>query len=361
MAATDYPVNHPLAVKRWGKGLLKEALKKTQAMQYMGSGTNSLIQLKTELSKAEGDRIRFGLRAQLSGDGVSGDDTAEGNEEALETYSQDVLIDQLRHSVRSKGKMSEQRVPFTVRDEARDGLADWWAARLDSWFFNVVTGNTSVSDVRYTGMQAAVAPDADHLVTPTATSATNSNLEASLSATSVATFSLAILDKAAERAKMAKNALRPIRIGGDDYLVAFVHPWQVTAMRTNTNTGQFLDIQKAAMAGSNATGNPIFTGALGVYNGIILKESTRVPIISTTQVTASATAGVARAVLCGAQSACIAFGRGYGSATMSWVEELFDYKNQLGVLAGCIGGMVKTRFNGSDFATVVLSTYASQA
>jgi N4-gp56 family major capsid protein len=360
MAATDYPVNHPLAVKRWGQGLLKEALKKTQAMQYMGTGVNSLIQLKTELSKAEGDRIRFGLRAQLVGDGVAGDDTAEGQEEALETYSQDVLIDQLRHSVRSKGKMSEQRVPFTVRDEARDGLADWWAERFDRWFFNVVTGNTAASDVRYTGMQAPVAPDADHLVTPTGVSATNSNLEASISATSVAKFSLDVIDKAVERAKLAKNTLRPIRIGGDEYLVAFLHPWQVTDMRTTTSTGQFLDLQKAAMAAGNATGNPIFTGALGMYNGVILKETTRIPIISTAQVTATATAGVARSVLCGAQSVCLAFGRGYGSATMSWVEEMFDYKNQLGVLAGCIGGMVKTRFNGSDFATVVMSTYAAQ-
>lgn len=355
MAATEYPVNHPLAVKRWGKGLLKEALKKTQALQFMGSGTNSIIQIKTELSKAEGDRIRFGLRAQLVGDGVAGDDIAEGNEEALETYSQDVLIDQLRHSVKSKGKMSEQRVPFSVRDEARDGLADWWSERFDRWFFNVVTGNTAATDVRYTGMQAAVAPDADHLVT-----VASGNLEASLSATTAHVFSLAVIDKAVEQAKMAKNALRPIRVGGDEYLVGFIHPYQVTDMRTNTSTGQWLDIQKAALAAGNASGNPIFTGALGVYNNVILKESTRIPIISGSQVSATATSGIARAVLCGAQSACIAFGRGYGAATMSWVEELFDYKNSLGVLAGCIGGMVKTRFNGSDFATVVMSSYAAK-
>ncbi len=360
MAATDYPVNHPLAVKRWSEGLLKEALKKTQALQFMGSGTNSLIQIKTELNKAAGDRIRFGLRAQLQGGGIEGDNTAEGNEEALETFYQDVLINQLRHGVRSAGKMSEQRVPFNVRDEARDGLADWWADRLDAWFFNVVTGNTSVGDVRYTGMNTAVAPDADHLVTPATTSATNSNLEASLSATSVATFSLGVIDKAVEIAKTARNALRPVRVGGEEYLVAFIHPYQTTDLRTSTTTGQWLDIQKAAMSGGNTSGNPIFTGALGVYNNVIIKESTRVPLISTSQVAATGTSGVARAVLCGAQSACIAFGKGYGQNTMSWVEELFDYKNQLGVVAGLIGGMVKSRFNGSDFATVVMSTYAAK-
>ncbi len=356
MAATDYPLNHALAVKRWGQGLMKEALKKTYALQFMGKGTDNLIQVKTELNKAEGDRVRFGIRNQLQGAGIQGDNTLEGNEEALETYSQDIIIDQLRHAVRSKGKMSEQRVPFTVRDEARDGLADWWSDRLDQWMFNQMCGNTNQADVRYTGMQAAIAPDSDHLVTMV-----SGNLEASISATSVHTFNLSVIDKAVEVAKTAKNLMRPISIGGDEYWVAFLHPYQVTDLRTSTNTGQWLDIQKAAMAGGKATDNPIFTGALGVYNKTILKESVRIPSGAFgSQVTPGAVTGggVYRAVVAGAQALCMAWGRGYGQNTYSWVEELFDFKNSLGVAAGCIGGMQKTRFNGSDFATVVMSTYA---
>jgi hypothetical protein len=42
----------------------------------------------------------------------------------------------------------------------------------------------------------------------------------------------------------------------------------------------------------------------------------------------------------------------------SWVEESFDYGNQLGVSAGSIFGMKKTRFNSTDFATFVVSTYS---
>jgi len=142
--------------------------------------------------------------------------------------------------------------------------------------------------------------------------------------------------------------------------VLFLHPWQITDLRTSTNTGQWLDIQKAAMAGQQSSQNPIFTGAQGVYNGVIIKEAIRLPIISGTQITAvPAVSGIVRGVLCGAQSLCLAFGRGYGQNTYSWKEELFDYENQFGVAAGCIGGMVKTRFNGSDFATVVVSSYAA--
>jgi N4-gp56 family major capsid protein len=345
MATTDYPVNSPLAVKRWSAELMKEALKRTHALKFMGKGSNAVVQIKTEVNKAAGDRITFGIRQQLSGAGISGDGTLEGNEEALETYTQNVVIDQLRHAVRSSGKMSEQRVPFSVRDEARDGLADWWADRMDTWFFNQICGNASVTDLRYTGHNAATAPDTDHVVFPSTGSPTT---EASLSATTQG-MTLTQIDIAVERAKTAKNAMRPVRIGADDYLVAFFHPYQVTQLRTNTNTGQWLDIQKAALSGGNITKNPIFTGALGVYNGVILHESTRIP---------NTTGNVRRAVLCGAQAAMIAFGRGSNQNVYSWVEELFDYKNQLGVAAGCIAGLVKTRYNGSDFATVAMSSYS---
>ena len=41
-----------------------------------------------------------------------------------------------------------------------------------------------------------------------------------------------------------------------------------------------------------------------------------------------------------------------------WYEELFDYGNQLGVKAGCIGGLKKSVYNGVDFGTITVSSYA---
>lgn len=346
MAGTDFPVNHPLAVKHWSNDLMKEALKRTVALPFIGKDANSIVQLKTELNKAAGDRVRFGIRQQLSGAGIQGDGTLEGNEEALETFSQDVFIDQLRHAVRSAGKMSEQRVPWSMRAEARDALADWWADRFDAWFFNQLCGNTAATDTRYTGLQSPVAPDADHIVYTG-----GSTVETSYSATTVQRMSLTMIDYAVERAKMAKNTMRQVRDGAYSLLVMFLHPFQVTDLRSNTATGQWADIQKAAMNGGNVTKNPIFTGALGMYNGVVLHESTRIP-------TAPTNGNVRRAVLLGAQAGVMAFGRGYGKNTYSWEEEMFDYGNQLGVAAGSIAGMTKTRFNGSDFASIVVPTYA---
>jgi len=353
MAGTDYPLNSPLAVKTWSSDLMKEALKRTIMLPLIGKDSNSCIQVKTEVNKSAGDRIRFGIRQQLSGGGISGDGVLEGNEEALETYTQDIIIDQLRHAVRSSGKMSEQRVPFSVRAEARDGLADWWADRIDTWAINQLTGLSTQSDVRYTGMQVALAPDTDHWVFAGSQGAA-ATAESSLTASTTMKMSLTLLDYAVEKSKLAKNAMRPIMVDGDSYLVCLLHPIQATDLRTSTNTGQWLDIQKAAMSGGKVDKNPIFSGALGVYNGVVLRESVRIP----QAVLASDGAGTRRAVLIGAQAASMAFGRGYGKGTYSWQEELFDYENQLGVAAGCIGGLQKNRFNGSDFATITISTSA---
>jgi N4-gp56 family major capsid protein len=351
MATTSYGTNDAMAVKLWSKRLAVEVLKTTWCSRFMGDGNGSIIQIKDELSKSAGDKITYGLRMQLSGPGVLGDGTLEGQEESLTVYSDSVTINQLRHAVRSAGKMSQQRVPFTVRDEALSGLRDWWTDRLDFAFLNQIAGNTVQTDTRYTGLQATVAPTA---TTNAVYVNSNELTDASISTTS--TFVLSVIDKAVERARTNTPALRPVRVGGKSFYVNFLHHNQVTDMRTSTATGQWLDIQKAAMQGGEIEDNPIFDGSLGVYNGVILHADNRVPLGC---VTTTPTANTRRAVFCGAQAAMLAFGRDNGPERFTWVEELFDYENQLGVSAGLIFGMKKAVYNSVDYATIVQATYAA--
>jgi N4-gp56 family major capsid protein len=121
-----------------------------------------------------------------------------------------------------------------------------------------------------------------------------------------------------------------------------------------------LDIQKAAMMGGEITNNPIFTGALGMYNNCILRESEQVPpgINSTT---AAQVTTARRAVFMGAQAAGIAFGQNSGENRYRWNEELYDHKRRLEVSAWSIWGIKKFVYNSIDFATIVVSTYAAAA
>lgn len=351
MANTNYGVNHPLAVKLWSKKLFHEALKTTWIYRFLGTDTNSVIQIKDDLRKSAGDRVRCGLRMLLSGDGIQGDGTLEGNEESLVTFNDDIFIDQIRHAVRSEGKMSEQRVPFSVREESRMGLQDWFADRLDTWFFNQVCGNTAEARTLYTGNQATIAPDAAHRVWHDGQASEGSLVAAN-------TMSMALIDKCVAQAKTLSPMIRPIRIDGGNYYVAFLHPFDVYQLRQDASTaGSWADIQRAAMEGGQLTKNPIFSGAIGMWNGVILHEATRIPNIVSTPA-AGAITDYRRPVFCGAQAAAMAFGKNSGPGKMSWVEDTFDYGNQLGVSAGLIGGLKKTVFDSADFSTLVMATYA---
>jgi N4-gp56 family major capsid protein len=176
-------------------------------------------------------------------------------------------------------------------------------------------------------------------------------------------MTLALIDKLVESAKLGSTtgtgpAIRPINVDGDDRYVVVVHTKQVTQLRTNTNAGQWLDIQKAAMTGDGSAKNPIMTGALGMYNGAVLHESTRITngVNSTTGVPVLT---ARRAVLLGAQACAIGFGQGQSFKNFDWNEELFDYGNQLGVEAGLIHGLKKLRFNAADFGVIVGSSFTS--
>ncbi len=348
MANTNFTVNDPLAVKLWAKKLAVQAIQQTWFRNFISDDGNNVIYLMDDAEKSAGDTVNVGLRTQLAGAGVQGDGTLEGQEEALTTYADKLLIDQLRHAVNVGGRMTQQRVPFELREEARMGLQDWWAARFDLAFFNQLCGYTVQTDTRYTGNNATIAPTRTILPTGVAS-------ESALGSSN--TFTLSLIDTAVERAYLNNPYLiRPIRIKGEDKYVCFVHPSQVTDLRTSTSAGQWLDIEKAAMTGGEVSDNPIFTGALGEYNGVILHKAYRV---SQCVNGSAALPNTYRAVFAGAQAGALGFGREEGKDQFTWSEELFDYGNMLGVSAGSIFGIKKLVFNSNDFGAQVISTYAA--
>jgi N4-gp56 family major capsid protein len=353
MAVKGYAVNDNLSNKLWAKKLNSEALKPTYFGKFMGEGAANMIQVQTDLQKSAGDKVTVGLRVQLSGDGTTSGQTLEGNEEDLTTYDDALIVDELAHAVRVRNKQTidAQRVPFNLRSEAKDGLQDWYANRFDTCMANHLTGNTLVTDQRFTGNNAITAPT--NIFRPNA--ATD---DATTNADNTATFKLKFIDYAVEKANTLSPLIRPLMIGGRRKFVMFLHDYQVTDMRTDTNAGQWLDIQKAALAGGIASKSPIYTDALGEYNDVILHKWNRLPVgISNA---GAAQTSTRRAVLCGAQAGFIGWGQQFSAGShYKWVEELFDYERELGVSAQTVWGIKKSKFNSQDFGTVVVTTYAA--
>ena len=170
MANTAFGVNDAETVKVWRRKLAMESRKKSAFNGMIGTGPDNLIQEVNDLKKSPGDTVKTTLVMQMTGRGVQGDATLEGNEESMSTYVDNVYIDQIRHAHRSGGKMSEQRVAFNVRSTAKNLISDWIATRQDRAIMLQLAGYTGPavtehgetydgSDTIYTGNNATLAPN----------------------------------------------------------------------------------------------------------------------------------------------------------------------------------------------------------
>ncbi|ATO57855.1 N4-gp56 family major capsid protein [Bartonella sp. 1-1C] len=373
MAATRIGLNHPMAVRTWSKLLNQEVSKAISIAPLIGRDSNSIIQLKDETNKAHGDSISFGLRVQLFGEGVTEKDLLTGKEEDLQFLTDRLVINELSHAVRvrNEGTIDQQRTLHNLRTEAKNALVDWYADRLSLMFFLHVCGFTA-NKINFEGRTMTIKPVHYGFNPPTEPTdkrilyPNGKTKDTDLKSSDI--FTLQLIDKAVERAKLANPKIRPVRVDGENVYVLYLHPTQVTQLRSNTEPGQWLDITKAVYSGSRMK-NPIYNGSLGMYNGVILREAEHVTEgvgpVSEDGKTISMLPHVRRAVLLGAQSAVIAFGKDRGATRYKLVEELFDYERDFGVAAKTIIGMKKTRFSSDsdsekaqDFGTIVISTYA---
>lgn len=361
MSSTTFTAASAHAIKIWSRKAFNDAVKTTLYGKLTGTSDRSIVQVKTEL-KGEGDRVRFGLRALPIGIGVQEDETLEGNEEGLDFKYFDLNLGEKRHAIKVDLNLSAQRSMFDVRAEAKEALSEWLEEYLDTTFFEYLTGSgqgatTAISKYHPNGAlgaNALLAPSANRIIYPGTVTAKNNLLVTDV-------MSLAVLDKAAERLKLASPTIRKANFGGKTGWVCILHPSQVTSLRNNTNTGQWLDIQKAAMMGGKITDNPLFSEALGMYRDFILVESVRVPTFA--DYGAGANLAAARALVLGAQAAVVAHGKDTDDVgKMKLAERTFDYGKRYGIAATLIWGLAKTRFNSqSDFAVYAIDTAAAAA
>ncbi|PSA72426.1 hypothetical protein BT092_11725, partial [Corynebacterium diphtheriae] len=108
--------------------------------------------------------------------------------------------------------MPEQRIPFSIREEARSGLTDWWATRMDVSLFNQLCGYTPQTDTRYTGNNAVISATSTRVVRQDAVANDNS-----LSTSNK--FTIDSIDEAVAVAKTLSPMIRPVRHRGEAHNV----------------------------------------------------------------------------------------------------------------------------------------------
>lgn len=345
MAATEFPLNDPQAVQRWSERLTREASLDSYYSKFEG-GMDAMIYVKKELHKAAGDKVRCSIRMRIGGEPKYGDATLEGSEAevGLDFFHDDLFIDQMRKSIKTKGKATEQRVPWNLRKESMMAHKEYWVDLDDQitaaylagargsnadWLIPTTwTGQKTTDEV--TVINALTAPDADHITY--AGSATGS---ADMVATDIAT--LQDIDLLKVKAKMSSPMIKPVKNGK---YIALMHYYQGLQMRQGTSDNDWLAIHKATDRGPKSM---MYKDAMGEYAGVILHEHDHCVLFD--DYGAGSNLPAARLMFLGAQAGLKAYGQKNKKNRYNLFEELDDRGNALVVAASKICGTKGTVYN----------------
>ena len=250
---------------------------------------------------------------RLSGAGVTSGQILEGNEERLVTHSNSVTLEQYRHAVRDDGALSRQRAMFSISDESRSAIKDWMSEKVDQLHF----------DALGIGAGATVDPSKIFYKTGASTflaTGTAATAKAALHATnSLLTLNFISFMKA--WAKTGGNRsyipLRPVKVDGKEYYVLLVHPDALFDLKVSSEWQQ---AQREAQ--ERGKSNPLFSGAAGVWDGVVIHEHENCAVATDG---GGSTVAWTRAAFIGAQALCWAWGQ-----RPEVIQESFDYQNEEG-------------------------------
>lgn len=350
----------PQTEAKWAGLAATQAVEDSYFMsKMMGRGRENLIQDRVELEADSGDTIKFELAMALRNKPIIGDEIAQGKGEALRFYQDQVSIEQMRNPVSLGGAMSRKRSQIDIRRVAKEMLAEHMARLVDEIIFIYMSGAVGTNggntmDEAF-GQNPIQAPDDEHLMFPNA-------VTAKTGITSADTMSVRLIEKAETKARMMRQRdpessnLYGIKYaGGKQRYCVLMSPYQENDLRGSTNTGNWMDIQKAA-AGAEGRNSPLFEDALGMVKGVILHSHERVTLFN--DYGAGADLPAARALFLGRQAGVICFGS-TNKQRFTWVEEVTDGKQKIEIICGAIWGFKKTRFRNRDFGSLAIDTYAT--
>lgn len=230
--------------EKWEVKIRKDAARKAFWDKFEGKeGSGMPVIVRNDFTKSAGDKVHIQILSQLGGDGVTAETTLAGSEERLSLGQFDLTVDWLRHAVAFTKKATKE-ANFNAIMAANELLSSWLARRKDSdMFAQLIT--TASPDTIFGG-------DA----TTEATLGTND------------TFGTTEIDRI-KVALMRKGAI-PIRIikkGKQELPVYGVVISEMDEYNLRADTVWNESNREAMLRGDD---NPLFTGALGMYNGMLI-------------------------------------------------------------------------------------------
>jgi len=362
MANTNFAALTSEQLTIWSRDFWRVARNMSFINQFAGSGPNAMVQRISELTQSEkGARAVITLLADMTGDGIVGDNTLEGNEESLRAYDIVVQLDQLRFANRLAGRLADQKSVVNFREHSRDALAYAMADRIDQVAFLTLSGisyavknNGALRPVLTTGQNLSDLAYSGDVTAPTSNRHrrwdASSGLVAGSTAAVAAADTIAYSTMVALKAYAKDNYIRGIRgAAGEEVYHLFVTPQVMADLKLDSDF-----LANVRNAGVRGPSNELFAGSSSLMvDGVMIHEYRHVFNTSGATSGASGNAGSngykwganatidgAALLFCGAQSLAMA-----DIGLPEIVEDNFDYGNQNGISIGKILGFKKPKFN----------------
>lgn len=324
-----------LTPQQWDSQFFEAYIRESRFFRYMGADENSIIQTKEDLTKKKGDAITFALVNELTGAGVTGSQTLEGNEEALDSRSHKLTVAPLRHAV-AVNEWDEQKSAIDLRNAGKMMIKMWAMTKMRD---DIVAALASINGVAY---GTATAAQRNAWVVDNVDRVLFGALKGNYSATHAT--ALANIDNTADKltpeavslmkriAGSAVPKIRPVRLKEDEeWSVLFCNSRAFRDFSLNATVAQAN--RDARVRGMD---NPLFTGGSLVWDGVIVRE---IPEIGILTGVGAGSIDVGPVYLVGAQ----AIGCGWAQRTKT-VTNVRDYGFLHGVGVSEMRGIQKLTF-----------------
>ena len=365
MALTNFGALQTNQKMVWSRDTWKQARENSFIMQkFVGVGENNAIQKITELTKTEkGDQCIITLVAELVGDGGTGDNKREGNEEAMKQYDATITIDLIFHSVRNEGKLAEQKSVVRFRDNAKDKLGNWLADRIDQLAFLTLSGISYSYNCDGSARTNSNFPNLAFASKVTAPSAkrhrrwigSTSLLGAGDTANCTSTDVMSYKAITSMMAYAKDHYIKPLKAGGKEYYLILMKPGSLMQLKNDS------DYKNAVVQGlPRDLKNPFFTGATVTVDGAIIHEHRYVYSTNgnATKWGSGSTVNGTRVLLLGQQAMGLA-----DLGAPEWAEKGFEYDSQQGINVDKMFGLLKPTFYSNydktteDFGVLAVDFY----
>lgn len=308
-----------LVPKLWARKVWHEGVQDSYFEKFTSTDGKNVVHKNADLKNVKGKTVTFGLLMNLSGSGVTGTRaTLKGKEEELKVHDFELDVDLVRNAV-TRYESEDQKSPYDNLPMIKNALTQWLSDYLDNTLMAKLSANPTAGEVMYAASSGTVA----------GTAATDK-------------LTCKLISAARRKAKMHSPMVSPIKVDGQDKYIMLVSPWAARDLKEDP-------VWQSAQQNANVRGskNPIFTGALGEYDGVVLYEYERV--VTANEGASGAT--VNRNLLLGKQAAC------FGIATEpKHIVQDDDYGNVQGNGIAIMAGIEKSKYDNKDYGVIQVVT-----